>query len=88
MKLTHANPAIRPVDLLVCSGQFTTIEEYMKKYFPFSIQCIARDVLNWERVEDHSMSGCSFILVGDRSDDTYLEKYKQYYPDKLFLKKV
>ena len=33
-------------------------------------------------------SDCSFILVGDRSDDTYLDKYKRYYPDKLFLKKV
>ena len=96
VKLVHSDPEIRPVDLLVASFQYAQlaglgvlpIEAYMNRYFPFSIQCVACNVYNPDVVVDNSYSDSSSIIVSDRADQKYIDKYKSYYPDKTFYRIV
>lgn len=77
----------RPIDVLGVSTQMTDggISEYMKKWFPLSIQCIAKSLFTGEVIDDSNQHS-DIVFASELCSNKYLTKYKGYYPDKKFYR--
>lgn len=98
VKLWH--PKMRDVDLLFVSSQMDvmTIKDYMRVYFPLSIQMRAVSLFTWdgtglEKVTNWiTGSGThipdipdGIVVAKPNIDDDYFSKYRSYFPSHTFL---
>jgi len=76
----------RPIDLLFTSEQHMpgSIGTYMEKYFPLSIQMIAVNAYTGEVTDNSNPGGNILISPWVNPDAEYVQKYFDYYPNKVF----